>query len=212
MHAVDLSHTISEDIPVYPGTLPPKIERANTHEKDGFLEHRLTFYSHTGTHMDAPLHMLPGAPSLSDYEVRQFVGPAMVIDAATLAPGQTLGVEALQPLLPQLAKAEFWLFRFGWSQYWGQPVYFENYPCISPEVAGFAAQSGIKGLGVDTIGVDGIADTEFPIHHILLEKGVLILENLTHLEKLPKGLFTLAALPLKTQNADGAPLRAVALV
>ena len=54
MKIIDLTHTISEDMPVYPGTEPPVLKPANTYEKDGFRETLLSLYSHTGTHVDPP--------------------------------------------------------------------------------------------------------------------------------------------------------------
>lgn len=79
---LDLTHTIAEGMPVYPGTEPPTLQQANTIEKDGFAEKRICMYSHTGTHIDAPAHMLGGAPSLDQLGAGQFVGTAMVIDVA----------------------------------------------------------------------------------------------------------------------------------
>lgn len=58
MKIIDLTHFISEDMPVYPGTEQPKLKQANTYEKDGFKETLMTMYSHTGTHMDPPNHLL----------------------------------------------------------------------------------------------------------------------------------------------------------
>lgn len=64
MHVMDLTQTIGETMPVYPGTEQPKLTQTNTIEKDGFKETLLRMYSHTGTHMDAPAHIFPGAPTL----------------------------------------------------------------------------------------------------------------------------------------------------
>lgn len=63
MKTIDLTHTIEENMPVYPGTEPPKIVEATTVEVEGFAEKLLTLFSHTGTHMDAPAHMLKRGPA-----------------------------------------------------------------------------------------------------------------------------------------------------
>lgn len=60
MKVIDLTHTISETMPVYPGTEQPRLTPANSYEKDGFKETLLSMYSHTGTHVDPPAHLLPG--------------------------------------------------------------------------------------------------------------------------------------------------------
>ena len=81
------------------------------------------------------------------------------------------------------------------------------------EICQYALDSGKKGLGFDTIGIDPVAEMTLPRHKKLLGNGdMIIMENLTNLDKIGGGLFTLAALPLKYKEADGAPLRAVAII
>ena len=80
MKVIDLTHVISEDMPVYPGTEPPKLEPANTYEKDGFKETLMSMYTHTGTHMDPPAHLFADRTTLDQFPVSQFVGKALVID------------------------------------------------------------------------------------------------------------------------------------
>ncbi len=62
MNIIDLTRTIKTDMQVFPGTEPPKIELTNTLERNGFREMRLTLYSHTGTHLNAPSHLLRECP------------------------------------------------------------------------------------------------------------------------------------------------------
>ena len=87
MNIIDLTHTISPDMPVYPGTEPPALEPANSYERDGFKETRLSMYSHTGTHMDPPAHLFAGRTRLDELDASQFVGSAVVIDCSDLAEG-----------------------------------------------------------------------------------------------------------------------------
>ena len=65
MRVLDLTHTIAENMPVYPGTETPIFAGANTYEKDGFKETKLTMYTHTGTHMDPPAHLFAGRTTRS---------------------------------------------------------------------------------------------------------------------------------------------------
>lgn len=69
-----------------------------------------------------------------------------------------------------------------------------------------------KGIGIDAISIDPIDSFELPMHRIVLGAGLVIVENLTNLEGLIGRTFRFAALPLKYENADGAPVRAVAFV
>ena len=175
MKVIDLTQLISETMPVYPGTEPPSLAVANTYEKDGFRETLISFYSHTGTHMDAPFHLFGDRTSLDSLPADQFVGKALVIDCTD--------------------------------------AYFGDYPVVSMEVCQYLLDSKKKGVGFDVIGIDPIADVNLTRHRMLLsQRDIVIIENLTNLDKVGNGLFTFAALPLKYENADGAPIRAVAIL
>ncbi len=213
MKVVDLTQLITEHMPVYPGTEPPQLSVASTYEKDGFRETLLSFYSHTGTHMDAPFHLFGDRTKLDEFPAAQFVGKALVIPCRQYGAGEEIGMEALAPVRHLADEAEFLLFDTGWSRYWGKAEYFGDYPVISAEVCRYALESGKKGLGFDTIGIDPIADETLTRHRLLLSnRDIVILENLTNLDKVGTGLFTLAALPMKYESADGAPVRAVAII
>ena len=90
MRIVDFTHIIEPTMPVYPGTEPPHLTAANTYEKDGFRETLLEIYSHTGTHMDAPAHIIPGRPTLDTLPTERFVGKALVIDCSCVTEGEIL--------------------------------------------------------------------------------------------------------------------------
>lgn len=74
MKVIDLTHTIWEKMPVYPGTDTPKFIPANSYEKDGFKETMLQMYTHTGTHMDPPAHLFAGGTTLDRFPASQFIG------------------------------------------------------------------------------------------------------------------------------------------
>lgn len=212
MKIIDLTHTIAPAMPVYPGTEPPSLTPANTYEKDGFRETLLSLYSHTGTHMDAPAHLYPNRTTLDAFAASQFVGRALVIDCRSLSFGGKITMDFIEPVRALADQAEFLLFCTGWDRCWGKDEYFGDYPCITPEVADYMIATGKKGIGLDTIGVDAIADAQLPLHRqFFAEHEMVVIENLTRLDKLVGGLFTFCALPLKFENADGAPIRAIAI-
>jgi kynurenine formamidase len=104
------------------------------------------------------------------------------------------------------------LFRTGWDRFWGQEEYFGAYPVIGPDVVDYLIASGKKGIGLDVIGVDPIADANLRIHRRLLQTGkFVVIENLTNLEQAGGELFTFCALPLHYRDADGSPIRAVGI-
>ena len=211
MKIIDLTQTISETMPVYPGTEQPKLTVANTIEKDGFRETLLSFYSHTGTHMDAPFHIYADRTSLDALPAEQFVGKALVIDCCDVGEGGEIGMEYIDKTLAD--EADFLLFHTGWDKNWGQEKYFGAYPVVSLEVCQYLLDSGKKGVGFDVIGIDPVSDGNLTRHKILLsQRDIVIIENLTNLDKVGSGLFNFAALPLKYKDADGAPIRAVAII
>ncbi|MBQ7103153.1 MAG: cyclase family protein [Anaerotignum sp.] len=211
MKIIDLTQTICETMPVYPGTEPPKLTIANTIEKDGFRETLLSFYSHTGTHMDAPFHIYADRTSLDALPAEQFVGKALVIDCRNVGEGGEIGMEYIDKTIAD--EADFLLFNTGWDANWGKDEYFGEYPVVSMEVCQYLLDSKKKGVGFDVIGIDPVSDGNLTRHKMLLsQRDIVIIENLTNLDKIGEGLFTFAALPLKYQNADGAPIRAVAII
>ena len=213
MQVVDLTHFLSQGMPVYPGTEGPRFESANTYERDGFQETRMTMYTHTGTHVDPPAHLFPGGATLDRLPITQFVGTALVIDCTDLREGGRIAMDRVERRRADADMAEFLLFRTGWDRYWGDPRYFGDYPCIDQGIVDYLLQSGKKGVGLDTIGVDPIADAYLSIHRRLFQDhDLVVMENLANLDQIGDGLFTLFALPLRYQDADGSPIRAVAVL
>jgi kynurenine formamidase len=213
MKVIDLTHTIAADMPVYPGTEPPVLTMANTYEKDGFKETLLHLYSHTGTHMDAPHHIFPDGTALDEFGASEFVGQGLVIDAADVPAGGRIDFSHVQKSREMADKAEFLIFRTGWEQYWGQAAYFGEFPVISEDVADYLLQTGKKGIGLDTISLDPLADDALTMHHkFLAPDRAVIIENLCNLALLGSDLFLFAALPLKFLRSDGAPVRAVGIL
>jgi kynurenine formamidase len=211
MKTIDLSHCIGPDMPVYPGTEPPRITQATTIAADGFAEKLLAMYSHTGTHMDAPAHMLAGGPTLDAIDAGRFVGPGIVLDVSFAAGGR-VGPELIERNADRIAAAKWVLLRSGWSRYWGAERYFEDFPVLSEEAARRLIEFDLHGVGVDMISVDPVGDPDFGVHRILLGKGLVIVENLTDLSPLGNGGFTFVALPLRIKDGDGSPVRAAALL
>ncbi len=208
MTVIDLTHPIAPGMPVYPGTAPPSMERATTLERDGFLEHRIGMHTHTGTHMDAPAHILPGGAALDSYPAERFMGSAFVIDAL----GGAVSVEDLRAHEGQIRTSDYIILRTGWAVKWGSEEYFRGFPVLDVDAAEWLCVTGIRGFGVDAISVDPVGDSSLPVHRALLGSGILIVENLANLRVLTAPRFTFACLPLRLVNADGAPARAVAIV
>lgn len=211
MKVIDLTHTIQETMPVYPGTEPSRLIPANSYEKDGFKETLLQMYSHTGTHMDPPAHLFPGRTTLDDFPVSQFLGKALVIDCRSLKEGQAITMAQLAPYGDKVRQADFLLFNLGWDKRWGTDAYFGDYPCVDDAVLDFIIQSHYKGIGFDVIGLDPIADENLTRHKKLFQSCDMVnIENLKNLDQCGSDLFWFSCFPLKLAQSDGAPIRAVA--
>ena len=205
---IDMTHTITPDIPVYPGTPAPCLSPACTFTKDGFRETLLTFSSHTGTHMDAPAHLLPEGRTLDDTPMSQFSGRATVLDATGAGP--VITAEFLRSRHDDIYCADYVLLCTGWESRWGTEAYLEDtYPVPDEEAAHYLASCGVKGVGTDALSVDRLSGPP-AVHTILMKADAVILENLC-LEKVRgRKDFLFFALPMKFENADGAPIRAFA--
>ena len=211
MKVIDLTHTIRATMPVYPGTESPVLAPANTYERDGFKETRLTMFTHTGTHADPPAHLFPGRTTLDQFPAEQFIGKALVIDCRGLKPEAAITIDYLRRYGDLVEQADFLLFHLGWDRFWGTDAYFGNYPCLDDEVMDAVLQGHYKGIGFDVIGLDPIADENLTRHKKLFrDTDILNLENLKNLDQCGDGLFWFSCFPLKLEDCDGSPVRAVA--
>lgn len=211
MKIIDLTYPITPGMPVYPGTEPPVFTPIGSIDDMGFAEKKITLYSHTGTHVDAPAHMIKGAKTMDLLPIEHFYGKAWLLNLGGIK-NQIIGIRELEPGREIIEQVEFLIVRTGWSRYWGETGYFSGYPVLSPEAANWLSQWGLKGIGLDTISADEGNSRDFPIHKTFLQHETVIIENLTNLEKLPDDSFVFSCFPLRFKDADGSPVRAVAYI
>ncbi len=211
VEVVDLTHPISEAMPFFPGTKPPRISDSYTIAADGFAEKGLSLLSHTGTHVDAPCHLLGGAPALDELGVGHFYGPGWVLDVSQIR-GRNIGIADLQKDERRIAAVDFVLLHSGWERFWGETEYFGAYPVLSSDAARWLSGFKLKGVGVDMVSLDEVDSTALVVHRALLAKNMILVENLANLGALVGKEFIFSCLPLKIADADGSPVRAVAIL
>ncbi|MBU1564737.1 MAG: cyclase family protein [Proteobacteria bacterium] len=211
MRIVDLSHTVSSNMPVYPGTEQPIFITGCSIDEIGFLEKKITMYSHTGTHIDAPAHLIKNAQTLDMLAIEHFYGTGLRLNFENDS-SKTIDISSLEPHWKEIEKTDFLLIHTGWSKYWGDDKYFSDYPVLSTEAARWLSKFKLKGLGLDTISADDSESDDYPVHKILLHKEIIIVENLTKLLHLPGSAFNFSCFPIKFEDADGSPVRAVAYI
>jgi len=223
---IDLTHTIHNEIQIYPGDPVPSISRGLIHEKDYCHVDILTLGSHTGTHIDAPYHFLKDGKKIDAIPIQRFVGSGILIDVSDKSERDLIESHEVEPYKPKIEKGDFVIFMTGWDKYFGTPKYFEH-PFLSADCAGFLVELGVTLVGTDGMNLDPTfpEDTDpdpegeegeqvgygYPVHDILLGSDVLIVENLCNLDKINrvKGIYSF--LPLKLMDSDGSPIRAVYL-
>lgn len=222
---VDLTHTLRSGMAVWQSHEGVKLEKLAVHERDGYYNQGLRLTEHAGTHVDAPAHMHREQMDRTvdrippDY----LLAPAVVYDLAPLGlgPGKCATLEQMLALEAgsgqRVGKGEIALFHFGWDRYWhdGEVGFASlNAPGLAPDICRLLLERGVRAAGSDTMAFDSaMADGERVGEHIghsvLLGNGVLLVENLKNLGLLPPRCFFMA-LPLKTAEGSGAPVRAVA--
>ncbi|MDN6535451.1 MAG: cyclase family protein [Corynebacterium variabile] len=204
----DLTHPLTADMPVYPGDPEVQIDEVLTIPADGCSVRSLHLGSHSGTHVDAPAHVIAGGRTIDQVAPEELMGDAVVVQLPDLAPEQLIDEEMLGEALRSGPEnlPSILLLATGWDRHWGGDDYLRH-PVLTEDAASFLVAGGVQVLGVDMASPDG-ADS-LVAHEVLLGADRLIIENLRGLTDLPRHVeFT--ALPLNITGGDGAPVRAVA--
>ena len=168
MEIIDLTHTFSADMPVYPGDSKPEIKQVATIAKQGWSDYEVKTGMHIGTHMDGPLHMTTKGQKISEINPERFVGSGKIIDARgrdKITPDLITGVEA----------GDIVLVLTGFGSKFYDADYYEKYPELTEDFAQKLVQLQVKMVGTDTPTPDR---PPFAVHKILLSQEILILENL----------------------------------
>ena len=204
MKLIDLTHTIHRNIAVFPGDDPIELDQIRTLERDGFNNYRLSTGMHVGTHIDGPKHMTTDTRLMADLPLEMFAGKGVLVDVR----GEEK-IEFKEGFRTSIQPESIVLFYSGLDHHFGEPDYFTNYPDITEELALFLADQHVKIVGLDWVSPD---HEPYPIHDILFNNNVLILENLTNLGQLLHATnFEVFAFPLKIE-ADSSIVRVVARV
>lgn len=208
--AVDLSHTIVEGMTVYVGDPAPKIRRVKRIEKDGVNLSEVVLGSHTGTHIDAPIHFIRDGQPVDLLSPECCVGEAVVLDVAK-PQGSEITAEDIEKSGLVDREGLIVLLYTGMSRRWDDPAARTNFTYLSPDAARLLVERRARAVGIDYVSVEKYGSEEAPVHKTLLSRGIPIIESLN--ERLGgfagKRIF-LVCLPLKIGGSDGGPARALA--
>ena len=205
---IDLSHIISEEMQVFPGTDKPVVKKVFSIEKDGFMESYLTLSTHTGTHIDAPAHLIYDASTIDHFKADTFYGKALKIDCRKQS---TITSDHIKKSLNNNLIPDFIILFTGFDTWWSTEKYFGKFPVLDLRAAEHIATLPLKGIGIDALSFDPFNDHELKNHLILLRKNLILIENLCNLAELPDNEFKFSCYPLNIKGADGSPVRAVGI-
>ena len=214
MKVLDLTLTVSDKIPTFPGSPHPCLIPWENIKEDGYNLELLFLSSHTGTHMDAPHHFLEKGAKIHEISLKKLVSETVLIKSRKKS-NESITKTDIQKFEKKYGKIDGFssvIFFTGWQRNLQQKYYFTKNPGLSVSAAKYLALKKISLVGIDSPSIDLGTDSKFSVHQIFAKKGMLIVENLAGLEKIKSSKFYLVVLPLKLKNATGSPVRAIAFV
>ena len=204
----DLTQPLNAGIPRFPGD--PEVHIETIHDFTPWQISSLRMGTHSGTHIDAPRHLIAQGAGIGAYPPDRLVGPGLVLDARGLVENAAIPVTVLESVTGATWPGWFAVVCTGWDHYWGDERYFRH-PYLSPELAEGLVNAEAGFVAIDALSVDSTVDQGSAAHAILLSADVLIAENLCNLRSLDLAHpYTFAFLPLSLGSADGSPARIVA--
>lgn len=206
MRIYDISLTLSQEIPVWPGDMPLALERSSKLE-DGDNTNTTTIQmsAHTGTHVDAPYHFLKDGKGVDQLSLKILTGRVYVLHL----PGVKLITAAILQKSEIPPRTRRLLIKTDNSEFWTKKTreFQTDFVALSDDAADYLVKRGVKCVGVDYLSVAPYKMSR-PTHEIFLKAGVVIIEGLD-LSSVTQGRYMLYCLPLKLKGADGAPARAI---
>ena len=185
----------------------PKDPKVDIHEianfkEDGYALSLATLTMHTDTHLDAPSHLSKSTIQASDFPFELMVSDACVLDVS-----QSQDIQLNEQQIQLIQKHNVVFLYTGWSTYYGSEQYFKH-PVLTVEMAQYLIDARVKVIAVDTPSVD---NAPYPIHHLLFNHGVWIVENVRiDQQVLSLEKFTAIITPIKI-NAEAALTRVLVM-
>ncbi len=203
MEIYDISQTIREGIPVWPGD--QKFRRKwNMRLSQGHSCNlsSVTMSLHTGTHLDAPFHFEDSGQDITEVPLNHYIGSARV---ATITAEPCITAEDLAKL--PWSGVERILFKTRTAER-DDGRFDSRFVCLAEDTAEFLGARAVVLVGLDSPSVDEFGSVEMRVHKALRKRGIAILEG-ARLVHVPDGDYELVCLPLKLAGADGSPVRAI---
>ena len=213
---IDLSHTIEDGMITYKGLPAPVIcdylsrENSRKFYEPGteFQIGKIEMVANTGTYLDCPFHRYKDGIDLSEVALRQCADLSAVVVHADHRSAKAIGPAYFEKVG---LKGKAVLVRTNWSEHWRTDTYFENHPYLTEEAAVYLREQGAALVGIDSHNIDNTSGRRRPVHSVLLQAGILIVEHLCNLHELPNEPFLFNAVPPKFKGVGTFPVRAYAV-
>jgi arylformamidase len=203
----DVTLTIRQEMPSWPGDPPIKLERFRKIEEGANANAtRIEITAHNGTHVDAPIHFIPGEKGVDQLDLEVMVGPALVLEVPAGVNTITASILEGARIPPGTLRL---LLKTRNSRYWADHVndFQADFVGVEADAAEYLVSLGIKLLGIDYLSVAPYKRSR-PTHEALLKAHMVLLEGLD-LSRIAAGQYMLYCLPLKIEGSDGAPARVI---
>jgi len=214
MKVIDLTLTVSEKIPTFPGSPKPHFIEWETIPKNGYNLELLFLSTHTGTHIDAPFHFVKNGKKIHEIKPERLVNEAILIRIGKNSKRSIskTDIQNFEQKNGRIENGSTVIFHTGWQKNLNKEFYFTENPGLSISAAKYLVSKKINMVGIDSPSIDLGTDSKFSVHHILAKNNILIVENLANLNKIKSNNFHLITSPLKLKNATGSPIRAFGFV
>ena len=212
MKIIDLTLTISQTIPTFPGSPKPRFITWSKIKKDGYNLELLFFSSHTGTHLDAPYHFNESGVKIHEISLERLISNAFLIKIKKEKNQsiQKSDIIKFEKTYGKIQNKSTVIFFTGWQKNLKKVNYFIENPGLSISAVTYLVSKNTNLVGIDSPSIDSGKNKTFPAHKILLKNNILIAENLKNVDKISTANFKLIILPLKLKNATGSSVRAIA--
>lgn len=207
----DLSVTLSTYMPIWPTNPLVDIKPVGTVARDGYCVETYFSATHTGTHIDAPAHMLENGTTVDELDLKRLVGEGYVIRPNIK--GKEITLDLIKPKWKPEYDGKIILINTGWDKKRGFTKEFQfDFPGIAMDTVDFFVEHKVKVIGIDTLGIEPFDHEDFRVHKALLPHGLAFIEDLAGLDQLEEGKkYLIAALPLKIHKGSGSMARVVAM-
>lgn len=200
----DISVPIHPRMPLYPGSPPVSFKQVESVAAGApATVFQVCMGTHTGTHLDAPFHVTSSGTRLSDIDLQLLVGPCQVVE---LDVGEAITARDLRVV--HWDEARRLLLKTRNSNLW-DGTFHTDFAYLTEDAARLiASHDNVRLVGIDYLSVDSADSVTLNVHHILLDRGICVLEGL-NLYGITPGQYELIFLPLSLETGDGAPGRAI---